>query len=212
MSDIAVRMRSERRLWAVPGSSHDRVVRWLRVTLPIAIGALLAFMVTAPLAVGGDVSFVLDKKKVEVARERLRVQSPVYRGEDARGRDFMISAGSAVQKSSAEPVVQISDLSARIALTDGPATLDAAHARYDLDKQQVKIDSPVQFRAADGYSLQTTAATVDLNTRRLKSDGPVEGTVPLGTFSARNMTADLEQRVVTLNGNARLRIKPRRRK
>ena len=35
------------------------------------------------------------------------------------------------------------------------------------------------------------------------------GTVPQGTFSADRMRADLTERTVTLDGNARLRIVPR---
>ena len=36
------------------------------------------------------------------------------------------------------------------------------------------------------------------------------GTVPQGTFSANKLRADLEERTVTLDGNARLRIVPQR--
>lgn len=210
MSDVAQRVLSERRLWAAPGSSHDRVVYWMRMLLPVLIGVLAAFLVTAPVVIGGDVSFVLDKNKVEVARERLRLQSAVYRGQDEKGQTFTLRAGSAVQKSSSEPIVQLNQLDAEIGLTDGPATLEAEHGRYDMDNQQVALDTPVQFRAANGYRLDASAATIDLKTRRLKSDGPVTGAVPQGTFSANQMSADLESHVVTLTGNARLRISPRK--
>lgn len=210
MSDLAVRVRSARRLWAAPGSTHDRVVFWARIALPIAIGVLAAFLVTAPVLLGGDVSFVLDKNKVEVARERMHLQSAVYRGQDEKGQPFMLSAGSAVQKSSTEPIVQIKQLAAEIQLQDGPATLQAPHGNYDMDQQRVAIDSPLQFRAANGYRLDTSAATVDLKTRKLQSDGPVTGTLPQGRFSADRMSADLESHVVHLDGNTHLRIAPRR--
>ena len=210
MSDVAVAVRSERRAWAAPGSRHDRVVALAKVVLPMAIGVLGVFMISAPLLMGGDVSFVLDKNKVEVARERLRVQSAIYRGEDEKGQPFALRAGSAVQKSSAEPIVQLNRLAAQIGLTDGPATLQADHGRYDLDKQQVAIDSPVQFRTSNGYQLETSAATIDLKSRSLHSDGPVQGKVPQGNFSASAMSADLENHTVTLKGHARLRIAPRR--
>ncbi len=212
MSELADQALSARRQWAAPGSSHDRVIWWTRLALPVMIGVLAAFLVTAPVLMGGDVSFVLDKNKVEVARERMRVQAAVYRGEDEKGRPFALHAGSAVQKSSAEPIVQLNQLDARIGLADGPATLNAAHGRYDLDRQQVTIDTPLQFRATNGYRLDTSAATLDLKTRRLKSSGGVTGTLPQGTFSADHMAADLESHVVELDGNTHLRIVPGRRK
>lgn len=202
--------RTPRQIWAAPGSSHDRTIAVLRVLLPMAIGVLAAFVVVLPLYAGGDVSFLLDKKKVEVAKERLRVQSASYRGEDDRGQPFALTAGSAVQKSSAEPIVKLEQLSARIGLRDGPASIVADHGHYDMDQQHVTIDGPVRVESSGGYRLVTQDSTLDLKTKTLKSGGAVTGTVPQGTFSADQMKADLEGHVVTLDGNARLRFVPRR--
>lgn len=209
MSEIAERLQTQRRAWAHPGSSHDRVVGLLNLILPAGIGILGAWLVIAPLFTSGDVSFLLDKNKVDVASERLRIQSAEYRGEDNKGQPFKLNAGSAVQKTSAEPVVQLNDLSAQIGLPEGPATLRADSGRYNMDKKQVQVDGPIAFRTADGYTLDTNDATVDLNTRRMQSGGAVSGRTPTGVFSADRLTADLEKRTVTLDGNARLRIVPR---
>ncbi|CAN5400007.1 LPS export ABC transporter periplasmic protein LptC [soil metagenome] len=209
MSDLALSARSERQIWASPGGSHDKLVRTAGWVLPVSIGVLAAFLVTAPLTMGGDVSFVLDKNKVEVAKERLKIQSALYRGEDGKGQPFTLHAGSAVQKSSAEPIVRIKELTAELEMADGPAKLVANTGRYDMDKEQVMVDGPIAFRAPDGYSLDTHDATVDLKTRKMQSGGAVTGTVRQGTFSANSMSADLENRVVSLDGNARLRIVPR---
>lgn len=209
MSEATRRMRSARQAWAAPGSTHDRVVGVARVALPVAIGVLAAFLVMAPLTAGGDVSFVLDKNKVEVAKERMRSQSARYRGQDAKGQPFQLNAGSAIQRSSAEPVVQLQDLSAGIRLSDGPARLVAPRGRYDMDTEQLKVDGAIAFRAAGGYRIDTSDATVDLKQRQLRSDQDVTGTVPQGDFRADRLRADLESRTVTLEGNARLRIVPR---
>lgn len=209
MSEAAIPLRTARQNWAAPGSSHDRVIGLLHTGLPIAIGVLFAFLVMAPITMRGDVSFVLDKNRVEVARERLKIQAARYRGADAKGQAFSLSAGSAVQRSSAEPVVQLNRLAADIQLSDGPARLRADRGRYDMDAEQVKVDGPITFRAANGYTLDTRDATVDLKTRRMQSGGAVDGRVPQGTFSANRLTADLEGRVVTLRGDARLRVVPR---
>ena len=212
MSEIAERLQSQRRAWAHPGSSHDRVVRWALYVLPGGIGILSAWLVLAPLFTGGDVSFVLDKNRVDVASERLRTQSAEYRGEDAKGQSFSLKAGSAVQKSSTEPVVRLNALSAEIDLPEGPATLSADTGSYNINDQRVSVDGPIQFKTSDGYTLDTHDATVDLKTRRMESAGAVSGRTPMGVFSGNRMTADLEKRTVSLDGNARLRIYPRRAK
>lgn len=210
MSEIAEQMLSRRRTWAHTGSGHDTIVRSLLWVLPGGIGVLGAFLVLAPLFMSGEVSFVLDKNKVEVAKQRLLVQSAEYRGQDVKGRPFRLNAGSAVQKSSTEPIVQLRDLSAEITLDDGPARIAADKGRYDMQKHQVAVDGPVEFRAADGYHLETGDSTVDLKTRTMTSDGAITGQTPMGKFSADEMSADLEKRTVRLDGNVRLRISPRK--
>jgi len=210
MSDLARQVRSARQLWAAPGGQHDRVIAFSRFVLPVLIGVLAAFLVTAPLTMSGDVSFLLDKKKVDVATERLRIQSALYRGADQKGRPFSLRAGSAVQKSSSEPIVRLTTLAAEMRLADGPANLNADSGRYDIAQQRVMVDGPIHFTAANGYDLKTNNATLDLKTRMLQSGGAVTGTVPQGRFSANAMSADLEKQSVTLDGNARLRIVPQR--
>jgi lipopolysaccharide export system protein LptC len=153
---------------------------------------------------------VLDKNKVDIANERLRIQSARYRGADAKGQAFVLTAGSAVQKSSAEPVVQLSNLAAAIRLADGPAEVRAERGRYDMDSEQVAVDGPIAFRSADGYQLDTRDSTIDLKTRRLTGTGRIDGKTPLGAFSGDSMTADLDKRTVRIDGNARLRIDPKR--
>jgi lipopolysaccharide export system protein LptC len=212
VSDLALHQRSRRQVWAAPGSRHDRVVGIAGWLLPVLVGVLFAFLVMAPLTSGGDVSFVLDKNKVEVAKERLKIQAAQYRGQDGKGRPFTLDAGSAVQRSSAEPIVELSQLMAGIQLSDGPARLQAATGRYDMDSERVTVPGAVTFRAANGYALDTSDATVDLKTRRLASDGDVTGSARQGTFSSDRLRADLEARTVTLEGHARLRIVPGRAK
>jgi lipopolysaccharide export system protein LptC len=209
MSEIADRLQSQRRAGAHPGSGHDRIVRWALYILPAGIAVLAAWLVLAPLFTGGDVSFVLDKNKVDIAGERIRIQAAEYRGEDAKGQAFRLRAGSAVQKSSSEPIVRLNDLSAELGLPEGPANLRADTGRYDMDSQKVTVEGPIRFETADGYTLDTHDATVDLKTRRMESAGAVSGRIPMGVFSGNRMTADLEKRTVSLDGNARLRIWPK---
>lgn len=207
MSELAEQERSARHLWARPDGRHDRLIHWMRMILPASIGMLAAFLIFAPIASpNGDVSFVLAKDNVEIARERLKVVAATYRGEDSKGRPFTLNAGSALQQSSKDPVVKLHDLSAKIELADGAARLEAMDGRYDMDKETVAIDGPLRFTSADGYALETRDVLVGLKQRTMVSGGPVSGKLPLGSFSAGRMSADMNSRTVTLDGRARLHI------
>ena len=210
MTVQADQIRDRRRAFAAPGGSLDRMVRWLAVGLPALVGVIAALMIVSPLSPRGEVSFLLDRNKVELADDRLRVDSAVYRGEDNEGRPFSLSAGEAVQRSVTEPVVRMRDLVARILLPQGPAVLSADMGRYDFETDQVAIDSQVVFRASDGYRLTASGVNIDLKSKTLVGSGGIEGSIPAGTFSADSLRADLTARTIALVGNARLRMVPGR--
>lgn len=206
MSEQADRERVEKRGWAAPGGAHDHMINALKLALPAAIGVVLAFLAFSPLEEKQEVSFVLDKTKVGRAEERMRIDMAQYRGVDDRGRPFVLNARSALQPSSSEPIVFVRDMRAWMNLENGPAQLVAQRARYDLEQERARVMGPILLTTADGYRLTTRDVTVDLNQRRLFSDGEVRGVMPLGRFSANRMEADLASRRVVLSGRARLHI------
>lgn len=206
MSQLAEQQRRERRAWAAAGSSHDRLIAILRIVLPMTVGVLAAFLALAPLTVGRDISFVLSKDRVDVASERMRVEHATYRGQDTKGEAFTLDAASAVQATSRDPIVHLTQLNAKIQLQDGPATIRANQGRYDMDNQNIAIDGPVAFDTADGYHITTRDVFVDMDQRMAHSRAPVDGTMPLGHFAADRMSADLERHIVRLDGRARLHI------
>lgn len=206
MSELAERERRLKRGWAAPGGGHDHVIRVLKLLLPALIGVVLAFLAFSPLGEKQEVSFLLDKNKVDSAEERLKVTSAQYRGQDNEGRPFLLSARSALQASSATPVVEISGMSAQIQLDGGPARLQAGRARYNMENDQVDVVGPILFTAADGYRMRTHDVNLDMRARTLQSRGAVEGRIPLGRFSADRLQANLPDRTVVLSGRARLHI------
>jgi lipopolysaccharide export system protein LptC len=206
MSEAAIRDRVVKQRWAVPGSAHDRIVRWSKILLPSAVGVLIAVLMLAPLDKHGDVSFILDKKKVENAPERMRVETARYVGADDKGQKFEITANRAIQHSSEVPIVDVEGMFAQLALANGPLMILANQGRYDLDSQKVDVNGPVRVVGPDGYRLETRDVRVDLKSRQLASSGPVAGQMRLGQFQAGRLQADLGSRTVVLNGGARLKI------
>jgi lipopolysaccharide export system protein LptC len=206
MSDLANQERATKQRWAVPGSSHDKIVRFAKIGLPAAVGVVVAFLAMAPLDQRGDVSFILDKKKVENAPERMRVDKAQYTGEDSRGQKFEITANRALQRSSDQPIVDIWGMLARFGLSQGPVTVAANQGRYNLDEQKVNVQGPVRVAGPDGEQLLTKDVTVDLKQNLVTSDQGVTGRTELGQFQAKRLRADLNDRTVVLDGGARLKI------
>jgi lipopolysaccharide export system protein LptC len=206
MSELANQERATKQRWAVPGSSHDKIVRFAKIGLPAAVGVVIAFLAMAPLDKRGDVSFILDKKKVENAPERMRVEKAQYTGEDSRGQKFEITANRALQRSSDQPIVDIWGMLARFGLSQGPVTVAANQGRYNLDEQKVNVEGPVRVAGPEGEQLLTKDVTVDLKRNLVTSDQGVTGRTELGHFEAGRLRADLNNRTVVLDGGARLKI------
>lgn len=207
MSNLAGDRRAAKRGWAAPGGLHDWLMRFLKIALPAGVGLLLAYLLLSPLSKEKEISFLLDKNKVDTARERLKTQKAEYRGLDDKGRAFSIQAAQAVQAKSSDPMVDIGGMSARIQLEDGPATITADKARYNMDTQKVDVLGPILFTASDGYRLETRDVALDLNKNTAVSGGGVEGQMRLGRFTAGGMSVDLPQRRIVLTGRPRLHIK-----
>ncbi|KMS52722.1 hypothetical protein V474_24580 [Novosphingobium barchaimii LL02] len=208
MSVEAVEIRNRRRHFAAPGGSHDRLVGFLAKALPAAIGVVAAVMILVPLSPRGEISFLLDRNKVAITNERLVVNDAAYRGKDDKNRGFTVTAGTAVQRAAAIPVVQMQKLRALLRLNDGPAEIVAPKGAYNYDTDKIAVAGPVNFAAPDGYKMTTSRVDIDVKSKVAVGSGGVDGTVPTGTFRSDSMRADLESRTVTLEGNARLRMTP----
>lgn len=204
MAEAAVRTSGRR--WAVPGSAHDRLVRLAKLILPAGVLLLGLFLALAPLGKDGEGSFILDKKKVDNAPERMRVEAARYVGSDNQGQRFEIRAQTALQRSSDVPVVDISGMMARLGLREGPVLIGASQGRYNLDTHRIAIDGPVRIVGPDDYRLSTSDVLVDLKQRQVTSGGPAAGSITLGQFRAGKLSADLGERKVVLSGGVRLKI------
>jgi lipopolysaccharide export system protein LptC len=206
MSEQADIQRTARQQFAQPGGKHDRLVRMLRVLLPSIIGVLLAVLAFSPFSNTREMSFVLAKDEVNLAKERMRVSNALYRGEDTKGRPFSLSAGSAVQKSSNEPILRMQDLEGRLLMDNGPASIVAALGYYDMRAEKVRVEGPLSFTGGDGFNLTATNVEFLLKPKTMQSFGPVNGSTRVGTFRAGRLTADAEARIVRLEGGAQLQI------
>ncbi|MEO1969199.1 MAG: LPS export ABC transporter periplasmic protein LptC [Sphingomonadaceae bacterium] len=207
-TEQAKQLRHTRKHFAEPGGSHDRLVKFLAMALPMGVGVVAALMVVTPLSPRGEVSFLLDRKKVAVVNERLSSSAALYRGTDNKGQPFSLSAGNAIQRSSEEGIVRMQNLVASILLPDGPARLQAPGGTYNIANEMVRVPGTVQMTAADGYAMMVSNVSINLADRLVTGQGGVSGSTPAGTFSANRLEADIAARTLSLIGNARLHMIP----
>jgi lipopolysaccharide export system protein LptC len=105
MSEAAIRQHDVKRHWAEPGSRHDLLVRNAKIGLPVIAAAFLLILAVAPFDRRGDVSFILDKKGVDKAAERMRnetarVPARTIRATSSRSPPSAPSSGGPTSRSS----------------------------------------------------------------------------------------------------------------
>ncbi len=196
----------QRQQAALPGGRYDTLVGVLKLALPASALALLALIVVWPLLSAREFSFLLSKDKVAMAGDRLRLDNAIYRGQTGKGQPFVIRAGGAVQHSSAVPIVELRSLDATLQMDDGPARVTAPSGQYDMDKDRLNIAGPVKVDGSAGYSLDSQGIEVSLIDRTVKTDEPVSGRLPIGTFRSDRLRGDLGGQTVILDGHAHLHI------
>lgn len=193
----------------LPGSTHDYIIRTLRIIFPISIVAIITFLILSPLTVNDELSFVLDKDQVDLAPERLKVTDALYRGEDSKGRPFSVKAGSAVQKTSDTPILDMEDFVGRIILDSGPAILTGQRGTYNLNDEIMRVEGPLDYASEEGYEFTASNVEIRLQKQNIESFGTVNGKTKFGTFSANKLIGDLSNRTIILEGNARLTVNRR---
>lgn len=189
---------------------YSRVVRGLKVTLPIVALGLLAtlFLFTDP----PDPDRALPYAEVDVdqlARD-LRVTQPRFAGVLEDGRELTLIAERATpefdQQGEGQAVV-FEEVRGRVALSqDNTLEITSGRGRLDVPEQVAYLSGTVEAQSTAGFRLTSDALSLFLSTLRLVSDSPIriEGPGVSMTAGAMTLSEDGTRQLLSFNGGVRL--------
>lgn len=161
--------------------SRSRRVRLARRVLPIVIIALA----------GGTISWIVlrtvmsDVERKAGASREVRLDDPMFHGQDAQGRSFVIGARGAVRDAETG---QFRLVGPALKLNLGGrkvTTLTADGGVYNEAGKTVTIGPNVRIEdGGSGMTLVTPEAVVNTSTGVIMGDKGVRGSGPLGTINA----------------------------
>ncbi|GAA0616845.1 hypothetical protein GCM10009422_09950 [Brevundimonas kwangchunensis] len=161
--------------------SRSRRVQLARRVLPVIIIALA----------GGTVSWIVlrtvmsDVERKAGASREVRLDDPMFHGQDAQGRSFVIGAKGAVRDAETG---QFRLVGPALRLNLGGrkvTTLTADGGVYNEAGRTVTIGPNVRIQdGGSGMTLVTPEAVVDTSTGVITGDKGVRGSGPLGTINA----------------------------
>ena len=161
--------------------ARARRVQLARRVLPVAIlllaGGALSWTVLRTVISGVE-------RKASESRE-VRLDNPVFHGQDAAGRSFIIGAEGAV-RDPATGFFRLNGPVMRLNLGgDAVTELTADAGIYDQTRKTVTLGANVRITDADsGFRLTSPEAVIDTETGIIRGDKGIEGAGPLGTIRA----------------------------
>lgn len=175
---------------------HRRRVKRLRITIPVIACLCVAAVFVSLVLNGRD-----DTRLVQGDAPGIEMSAPTLTGTDRNGRPFEVKAAQATQ--SREGLVELTDVSLRMELEDGPLTLTARTGRIQPETGLASVDGQVKINLADTHHFTTEHADADLKAGRITGNQPVRVEGPMGTIDAEGFVVEKSVQQITFTGGVR---------
>lgn len=170
---------------------HSRLVRILRVALPIGIVATFAVIVVAayvkPFQALANLPAV-DPGKLVVAGTKITMEAPRIAGYTNDNRPYTVTAEAMSQDLTKPGVLELTDIHAEILMQDnGKVNITAVTGVYDSKADLLKLREKIHLTSSSGYEAWLTEALVEVKKGTIVSDKPVQVKVTGGTVNANRL-------------------------
>lgn len=193
------------------GDARSRVVRLLKLALPLTALALAAAVFLAPRP---DIGPGIDFGGVRYdSAEGLRLLNPRLSGRTADGQPLALRADWALPDGPDPTSVLLGPLTGEVALDAGrEITLSAEGGEMRPKDRLLRLDGRVRLELDALYSLETGQVDIDMTAQTLKAAGPVRGAGPQGEIAAGSMRAARrdDSHYVWFEDRVRVRLDPTR--
>lgn len=190
--------------------SHTRLVRILRIALPVlAIGVAALYFHSPRIAVSiGDLeasvgAIVIDKGK-------LRMLNPKLEGANEKKGTYSVTAKYAEQVVANPDIIHLTDIKAQIDnAKKGWSRLSAPKGIFETKTEKLELIGDIRTAQSGGMTARLTRASIDMKTQTIVSNEPVDVHFLNGTVRSENMTIHMEEKRVIFHKNVRVHIRKR---
>ncbi|PQA89431.1 LPS export ABC transporter periplasmic protein LptC [Hyphococcus luteus] len=204
---------SQARTTGDQAAARSRMVKRLRLALPILALVLVAAFFFNTKSNDVDKAFLDDFKDVSASAEELRMANPRFAGVDNEGKPFEITANTAIQNTKIKDVVTLDKPRAVQGENNESTVVTADKGVYRSDINILELEDSVTLQhnvGAESYVFKSPSATVAIKDEVVTSDAGVGGEGTDGsTLQADHMKAYNSEGRVVFEGNVRMRIYPK---
>jgi lipopolysaccharide export system protein LptA len=188
---------------------HSRLVRMLRVLLPLsALGLLAAYALVLTVSLQLNAGRVR-VGSVQITADDLTMKDPVYFGVTKEGGRYQVQAKRAVVSLNQSEPVKLIDIDGELTEASKVVTkLKAKHGLFDNAKGQLELFDGIEIGSTNGMVARLTRAMIYQKDNKIVSKEPVTASTPTGSVQAAAMTMDNKTRVVAFRGAVAVRLLP----
>lgn len=169
---------------------HSRVVRILRIAIPIGVVSIVAvtFLITYlnPLRMIGKLP--IDISDLVVSGTKITMEKPRLSGYTRDSRAYELSAAAAAQDLTKPDFVELQNIRGKMDMQDKTTMqMSAATGLYNSKTEMLKLERDIFLSSSTGYKGWLSEAMIDIRKGHVVSDKPVQLEMLQGTLNANKL-------------------------
>ena len=192
----------------MPGARHARVVRSLRLGLPLLAAVIVLTVMAWPRI---QTAMAPERQAAQVTKTAGRNQllNPKFRGLDKDNEPYVVSADHAEQSLDDQNVVLLDKPKGDILMKSGHHVgMEGDRGTYLQHEKTLLTEGHVVLHEDEGYKFYTSKALFNAQTHEASSDQPVSGGGPDAAIAASGAQGFGNDHVLVFTGPAKLRLFP----
>ena len=182
---------------------HSRLVRALRITVPVVVVLALIVVVLAtylnPLRMLAKLPINIDN--LVVSGTKVTMEQPRLSGFTSDARAYELIADTAAQDMTKPDIVELRNIRAKVEMQDkSTMEMTAVTGIYDAKGETLRLDRQILLNSSTGFQGRLSEAMVDIRNGDVVSDKPVEVKMLQGTLNANRLTIVNSGEVLRFHG------------
>ena len=169
---------------------HSRLVRILRVAIPLAVVAGLTGITLVtyynPLRMLNKLP--IDISNLVVSGSKVTMEQPRLSGFTKDARAYEFTADAAAQDLTKPDIVELRNIHAKVEMQDKTTmVMTAVNGIYDTKAETLRLERNIVLTSSNGYKGRLSEARIDIRKATVVSDQPVELELLQGTLNANRL-------------------------
>jgi lipopolysaccharide transport protein LptA/LPS export ABC transporter protein LptC len=189
---------------------HTRIVRFLRIALPVSAVAVVIVYVATVLQTMGWIEPLPKIALQNMIPENLAMNNPRYQGFNNDGGSYVVTAKTAVQDLTNLSLITLNDITGELVDANKVKTnLKAAHGLFNSKTNELELYDGIDITSDNGMHAKLSRARILTKENVVTSKEPVTVEMPAATITSNEMAFRNKTREVTFLNAVNARIIPK---